>query len=99
MTCPKLYAKQFARYQKQKITTFNETIRLQMNQQKFIEKNLSLEQQFCSLNANIDKLRFQLRQKNMHAANLRRIYLSEKKEIIALDKNKILKMENELMKV
>ena len=42
MTCQKLYAKQFARYNKQEIATFNEIMRLQMNQHKIIEKNLSL---------------------------------------------------------
>ena len=67
-----------------------------MIQQEVMEKNLSLEQQFFALHANIEKLCFQLCQKNMHKVNLQRTYLSEKKERILLDNNKILTREKEL---
>ena len=70
---------------------FNEVMRLKMNEQEPIEKNLSLEQQFCGLHAEIDKLRYRLRQKNIQESNLRRTYLSDKKQIVAVEKNKILK--------
>ena len=99
MTCQKLYAKHFVRYEKQETSMFNEVMRLKMNEQELIEKNLSLEQQFCGLHAEIDKLRYRLRQKNIQESNLRRTYLSDKKQIVAVEKNKLLKIENELIKL
>ena len=99
MTCQKLYAKHMDRYGKQEIAMFDEIMHLKMVQQEMIEKNLSLEQQFAQLHATIDKLRFQLRQTNTHQSHLKRTYLAEKKELKTLENNKILKMENELMKL
>ncbi len=99
MTCQKLYTKHFARYEKQETSISNKVMHLKFIQQELTEKNLSLEQQFCELHSEINKLCYWLHQKNLHKSNLRRTYLSEKKEIIAFDKNKILKMENELMKL
>ena len=70
-----------------------------MVQQEVLEKNIFLERQLAQLHANVDKLWYHLCQKNMDSTNLQRTYLIEKNDLIALDNNKIFKMENELMKV
>ena len=58
-----------------------------------------MEQGIARLEVDVDKLRFQSRQKNIHEGILRKIFLAQKKEQKAVDENKILKLENELMKV
>ena len=60
------------------------------------DKNVSSEQGNARLEASVNKLRFKLQQKNNQEANLWKKFLAQKKELKALDKNKILKLENEL---
>ena len=47
-----------------------------MVQQETNERNLALEQGNARLEDNANKLRFQLRQKNIHEANLQKIFLA-----------------------
>ena len=70
-----------------------------MLDQEKSEKNLQLETQVARLEATVDKIRYQLRQKNMHEADLRKTYSAQKREQKALSENSILKLEQELMKV
>ena len=63
------------------------------------EKNLALEQGNARLEANVAKFRYQLWQKNMHEANLQKTFLAQKKELKTLAQNKILKLENEVLKL
>ena len=98
MTCQKLYAEHFKQYEKQETEMFNQIMHLQMVEQETCERNLSLEQGNDRLEANVEKLRFQLQQKNINEGNLPKTFLAQKKELKALDENKILKLENELIK-
>ena len=70
-----------------------------MLDQEKSEKNLNLETQIARLEAYVNKLRYQLRQKNMHEADLRKTYSAQKREQKALSENSILKLEQELIKV
>ena len=70
-----------------------------MQDQDLSEKNLQLETQVAKLEANVDKLRLQLRQKNMHEADLRKTFSAQKREQKALSENTILKLEQDLLKV
>ena len=72
---------------------------LNMVEQETCERNRSLEQGNARLEANVEKLRFQLQQKNIHEGNLRKTFLAQKKELKAVDENKILKLENKFLKV
>jgi len=99
MTCQKLYAEHFKQYEEQETEMFTEIMHLNLVEQETCERNRSLEQGNARLEANVEKLRFQLRQKNIHESNLRKTFLAQKKELKALDENKILKLENELLKV
>ena len=58
-----------------------------------------MEQGNDRFEANVDKLQYQLRQKNMHECNLWKAFLAQKKELRALAENKILKLENEVFKL
>ena len=99
MTCQKHYSEHFRRYEKQEIEMFNQIMSMKLLEQKTSEKNVELETQVAKLEANIDKLRFQLRQKNVHESDLRKTYSAQKKEQKALSENTILKLEQELMKI
>ena len=74
MTCQKLYSEHYDRYGKQEISMFNQIMDLKMLDQEKSEKNLQLETQVARLEATVDKIRYQLRQKNMHEADLRKTY-------------------------
>ena len=99
MTSQKMYAKHFASYEKQQNDTLADYLKLTMLQQETGEKNLILNQQNAKLEATVDKLRFQLRQKNVHESDLKKSYLAQKREQKATDENKILKLERELTKL
>ena len=99
MTCQKLYSEHYDRYGKQEIESFNQIMDMKMLDQEKSEKNLKLETQVARLEATIDKLRFQIRQKNMHEADLRKTYSAQKREQKALSENSILKLQQELMKI
>ena len=99
MTCQKLYAKHFQRSEKQETDLFKQIMDQTLVLQEIKEKNLALEQGNARLEANVDKLLYQLRQKNIHEANLRKTFLAQKKELKALDDNKILKLENEVLRL
>ncbi len=92
MTCQKLYASHFARYEKQEVTMFNHIMQLKQAEQSSCEKNVDLETQVAGLNCDVTKLCFQLRQKNAHEASLRRMYGTEKKEMKALQDVRFLKL-------
>ena len=49
------------------------------------------------MEATVDRLHYQLGQKNAHEANLQRTYMAEKKEWKTSEENKVLKLEKELM--
>ena len=70
-----------------------------MLEQETCEKNLSQGKEIAKLEATVDRLRYQLRQKNAHEANLRRTHIAEKKEQKTSKENKALKLEKELMRV
>ena len=63
MTCQKLYASHFSRYEKQEVEMFNHIMELKQVEQSTSEKNVDLETQVAKLNCDVAKLRFQLRQK------------------------------------
>ena len=66
MTCQKHYSEHFRRYKKQEIEMFNQIMSMKFLEQKTSEKNLELETQVAKLEATIEKLQYQLRQKNIH---------------------------------
>ena len=59
---------------------FNQIMELKMLDQEKSDKNLQLETQVAKLEATVDKIRYQLRQKNMHEADLRKSYSAQKRE-------------------
>ena len=99
MTCQKLYAQHFQRSEKQETDLFKQIMDQTLVLQETNKKNLALEQGNARLEANVDKLRYQLWQKNMHEGNLQKTFLAQKKELKALAENKILKLENEVLKL
>ena len=70
-----------------------------MIEQETSAKNLSQGKEIAKLQATVDRLRYQLRQKNAHEANLRRTHMAEKKEQKFSEENKALKLEKELIKL
>ena len=84
--------------EKKHTAMFTQMMEHKMLKQEANQRNISLQNQVAKLESSVDKLWYQLRQKNTHKANLRRAYLAEKKEIKALEENKVLKLEKELMK-
>ena len=99
MTCQKLYASHFSRYEKQEVAMFNHIMELKQTEESSCEKNVALETQVAGLNCDVAKLRFQLRQKNTHEASLRRMYGAEKKELKALQDVRVLKLEKEVIQL
>ena len=99
ITCQRLYSKHVERYQKQEIQMLDQVMQSKLVERKTSEKIVTLEQQVAKLEATTDKLRFQLRQRNMHEGDLRKTYLAQKREQKALDEAKILKLEKELQKM
>ena len=99
MTCQKLYASHFVRYEKQETEMFNKIMNLKMIEEEYSQKNLDLNIDVAKLKAEVEKLRFQMRQKNVHESNLRKTFLSQKKELKTLNENKILKLENDNIKL
>ena len=99
MTYQKLYAQHFQPSEKPETDLFKQIMDQTLVLQEIKEKNLALEQGNARLEANVDKLRYLLRQKNIHEANLQKTFLAQKKELKALDENKILKLENEILKL
>lgn len=99
ITCQRLYSKHVERYQKQEIQMLDQVMQSKLVERKTSEKIVTLEQQVAKLEATTDKLRFQLRQRNMHEGDLRKTYLDQKREQKALDEAKILKLEKELQKM
>ena len=100
MTCQKLYLEHYDSHGKKQTALFIQMMEHKMLEQEENQRNVSLQNQVARLESSVNKLWYQLRQKNTHEANLWRTYLAEKKkEIKALEENKILKLEIELMKV
>ena len=99
MTCQKLYSEHFNRYEKQEIDMFNQIMNLKVLEQDTAEKNLRLETQVAKLEGNVNKLCFQLQQKNMHEADLRKTFSPQKREQKAISENAIFKLEQDLMKL
>ena len=56
-------ATNFKRYEKQETEMQDAYMQLKLFEQSTSEKNIQLEQQVAQLDANVDKLRYQLRQK------------------------------------
>ena len=77
---------------------FDQLMHLKLLEQNTSGKNLFLETQVAKLEANVDKL-FVSNIKKMQEHNLEKTFLAQKKEQLDLDKNKCLKLENDLMKL
>ena len=72
---------------------------LKLLEQSTSEKNLSLKTQVAKLEANIEKLCYQLRRKNVQGHNLWKICWHRRKRYRqVLEKNKCLKLKNKLLK-
>ena len=71
----------------------NQNMNLKILEQETSEKNLQLDTQVTRLEANVNKLRYQLRQKNIHKADLHKTYSTQKREQKALSENTALKLE------
>ena len=99
MTCQKLYSEHYEWHGKQEIEMFNQIMNLKLLEQESSDKNLKLETQVARLEASVDKLQYQLCQKNMHEADLCKTYSAQKREQKALSEKTILKLEQELLKV
>ena len=99
MSCQKLYSTLAKCSEKKVARMFDQNMHLKNLEQETSEKNLLQGKEIAKLEATVDRLRYQLRQKNAHEANLRRTYLAEKKEWKTSEENKVLKLEKELMKV
>ena len=99
MSCQKLYSTLAKCSEKKVARMFDQNMHLKNLEQETSEKNLLQGKEIAKLEATVDRLRYQLRQKNAHEANLRRTYLAEKKEWKTSEENKVLKMKEELMKV
>ena len=80
MTCQKLYSEHYDWYGKQEIEMFNQMMNLKLLEQKTSEKNLQLETQVARLEGSVDKLWYQLHQKNIHEADLCKTYSAQKRE-------------------
>lgn len=78
---------------------FDHIMQLKLLEQQTNEKNVQLETQVERLDATINKLCYQLQQKHVHEADLRKTYSSQKKEQNVLAENTVLKLEQELMKI
>ncbi len=95
-----MYAQHFAIYEKQQHEMFAEHLKLAMLEKERSEKNVCLIEQVSKLKATtVDKLHFQLCQKNVHESNLNKTYLAQNREQRETDEKKILKLEKELMKL
>ena len=69
---------------------FDQIMHLKMLKQNTSEKNLSLGTQVAKLEANVEKLCYQLRQKKVQEHNLRKAFLVQKKELHTLEKTSAL---------
>ena len=78
---------------------FDHILKLKSLEQSTSEKNVGLETQVGKLNCDIEKLRYQLRQKNTHKGSTRQMYLAEKNELKALQDVLVLKLEKELIQL
>ena len=70
---------------------------LKMIEQDYNEKNLDLNIKVAKLKADVEKLCYQMRQKNVQYGNPRKAFLPQKKELKTLNKNKILKLESDIV--
>ena len=99
MTCQKLYSTLAKCSEKKVARMFDQNMYLKKLEQETGEKNLSQGKEIAKLEATVDRLRYQLRQKNAHEANLQRTHMAVKKEWKTSEENKLLKLEKELMQV
>ena len=76
---------------------FNQIMNQKLLEQVTSEKNVQLEVQVARLEANVNKLRYQLCQKNIHEADLCKTLSVQKREQKALSENTVLKLEQELL--
>ena len=83
----------------QETKMLNKIMNLKMIKQEYSNKKLDLNIDVAKLKAEVEKLCFQIRQKNVHKSNLRKSLLSQKKELKTLNKNMILKLESENIKL
>ena len=79
MTCQKLYASHFGRYEKPETKMLNQIMSLKMIEQDYTDKNLDLNIKVAKLKAEAEKLRYQMKQKNVHKKSLWKNYCLKRK--------------------